>query len=104
MDPSMMGGGGGDIRSAIRDELAAAGLVSQGKPGAGGKAPKADINTIATDVFQLKKMFLHFMRSQVLRAILTPSFFLQRKIRCSRVISQEILKELEWKLTFVTVF
>jgi hypothetical protein len=80
MDPAMMGGmppppppppdpaaggggGGGDIRSAIRDELSAAGLLPQGG-GKGGKAPKPDINTIATDVFQLKKMFLHFLRMQ----------------------------------------
>jgi hypothetical protein len=66
MDPSMMGGGGGDIRSIIRDELSSAGLIPGGKGGAGmnGKAPKPDINTIATDVFQLKKMFLHFIRTQ----------------------------------------
>jgi len=64
MDPSMMGGSGGDIRSIIRDELQSAGLVP-GKPGAGpnsGKAPKPDIQTIATDVFQLKKMVLHDLR------------------------------------------
>ena len=30
----------------------------------GPTAPKPDINTVATDVFQLKKMFLHFCRVQ----------------------------------------
>lgn len=63
MDPSMMSGGG-DIRSIIRDELQSAGLVP-GKAGNGpgaGKAPKPDIQTIATDVFQLKKMILHDLR------------------------------------------
>lgn len=79
MDPAMMGGGGmpppmppsdplvssggTDVRSMIRDELAAAGLVPSGKPGQG-KAPKADINTIATDVFQLKKMIFHLIKAQ----------------------------------------
>ena len=30
----------------------------------GPTAPKPDINTVATDLFQLKKMFLHQMRAQ----------------------------------------
>lgn len=75
MDPSaaMMGGaapGGGlgdVIQAAMTNALTQAGLMG-GKGGIGpnGKptAPKPDINTIATDVFQLKKMFLHFCRVQ----------------------------------------
>lgn len=62
------GGGLGDvIQAAMTNALTQAGLMG-GKGGIGpnGKptAPKPDINTIATDVFQLKKMFLHFCRVQ----------------------------------------
>jgi hypothetical protein len=48
----------------MQNVLARSGL--QGNVGPTGKptAPKPDINTVATDVFQLKKMFLHFMRVQ----------------------------------------
>jgi len=72
MDPSMMGGGAppapaptGDmnavVQNAVSQALSQAGLNGSagGAAGRGGKAaPKPDINTIATDVFQLKKMLL----------------------------------------------
>lgn len=61
------GGGLGDvITSAMTNALTQAGLTGKGGVGPNGKptAPKPDINTIATDVFQLKKMFLHFCRVQ----------------------------------------
>lgn len=62
------GGGGGDplsglgdsIRSAVQEALGAAGMQGKGGP----KQPKPDINTIATDVFQTKKLLLHYMKLQ----------------------------------------
>jgi hypothetical protein len=55
---------GGDISAqvaiGVQQALMQSGLQGNQKP----TAPKPDINTIATDVFQLKKMFLHFLRIQ----------------------------------------
>lgn len=84
MDPSMGGGGGGlppmdptgtgagaDIDSKVTNAVQRA-LQNAGMGGPGGgnggpgspKQPKPDINTIATDLFQLKKMFLAYLRRQ----------------------------------------
>ena len=65
MDPSMMGGGlPPDLDSKIQDAVQKA-LQSGGNGGPGSpKQPKPDINTIATDLFQLKKMFLAYLRRQ----------------------------------------
>jgi hypothetical protein len=76
-DPSMGGapppppdagvGGGppdGDIAAqvaqGVQQAMQMGGMQGSGKP----TAPKPDINTVATDLFQLKKMFLHFLRVQ----------------------------------------
>ena len=65
MDPSMMAGGGGggappgggDLTAAISTAVQQAMQQSQaGQAGAGGKPPKPDINMVATDVFQIKKL------------------------------------------------
>lgn len=64
--PAPVSGGGGDpmagmgdaIRSAVQDALGQAGMKGSGNP----KQPKPDINTIATDVFQIKKLILHDMK------------------------------------------
>lgn len=80
MDPAMMGGGGGmppspdggmggaeidmKVQSAVQRALQAGGLQGNQTGPAGAKQPKPDINTIATDVFQLKKMFLAYLRRQ----------------------------------------
>lgn len=48
------------IASGVAQALQTSGL--QGNKGP--TAPKPDINTIATDLFQLKKMFLHYLRIQ----------------------------------------
>lgn len=57
-------GGGGDIAAqvamGVQQALAGSGL--QGNKGQ--TAPKPDINTVATDVFQMKKMLLHYFRMQ----------------------------------------
>jgi hypothetical protein len=50
---------GMQVQQAVQQAMAAAG---GGAGGAGAKPPKPDINTIATDVFQLKKLILHNMR------------------------------------------
>lgn len=51
------------IRSVIREELASAGLLpGAGPTSKGGKPVKPDIATIATDVFQVKKLLLHLYR------------------------------------------
>jgi hypothetical protein len=84
MDPSMMGGGGGGapsdptgvgagadidskVTNAVQRALQNAGMGGpaggNGGPGSP-KQPKPDINTIATDLFQLKKMFLAYLRRQ----------------------------------------
>lgn len=65
---SMMGGGGGEVdmkvqravQQAMQNMMGPAG--GAGGPGGGMKPPKPDINTVATDVFQLKKMFLAMIR------------------------------------------
>jgi hypothetical protein len=86
MDPAMMGGGappppppppdasggggggGGDLAAVVQgamvNALNQAGLAGGGGPAKNGKPQaKVDINTIATDVFQLKKMvFMVFQR------------------------------------------
>jgi hypothetical protein len=71
-DPStgQPGAAGNDLSTAVQtamtNVLSQAGLLGGGPDGKGGKqtAPKPDINTIATDVFQLKKMLLHVIRAQ----------------------------------------
>lgn len=61
-DPS--GGGGGDIAAQVAMGVSQA-LQGSGMQGnKGPTAPKPDINTVATDVFQLKKMLLHYFRMQ----------------------------------------
>lgn len=73
MDPTAMaaaaGGGGGGldpetIRSIIRQEMAAGGGgggAGGAGGGAGGKPVKADINTVANDIFQVKKILTYLM-------------------------------------------
>ena len=67
-DPAAGGGGGGDLGSVVQmamtNALSQAGLTGNGGAGKNGKPQaKVDINTIATDVFQLKKMvFMVFQR------------------------------------------
>lgn len=67
-DPAAGGGGGGDlgavVQMAMTNALSQAGLAGGGAAGKNGKPQaKVDINTIATDVFQLKKMvFMVFQR------------------------------------------
>lgn len=71
-DPSMGGGAGmadpasiaGQVAMGVQQGMQASGLQGQGgKVGPNGKpAVKPDINTIATDVFQLKKMLFAIMR------------------------------------------
>ena len=70
MDPSMMGGGSppdldAKIQQAVQTAMqtAGAGGGANGGPGSP-KQPKPDINTVATDLFQLKKMFLAYLRRQ----------------------------------------
>lgn len=69
-DPGMMmgGGGGGDmasqIQAGVQNALAQSGLKGNVGPGGKPTAPKPDINTIATDVFQLKKLVLNMFRRQ----------------------------------------
>lgn len=69
----MMGGGGGGgaeldakIQRAVQQALQVSGMGASGGNGGPGspKQPKPDINTIATDLFQLKKMFLAYLRRQ----------------------------------------
>lgn len=66
--PGDGGPGGPDIAGAVQQAVTQAmsqQQMMQGAGGAGGmKPPKPDINMVATDVFQLKKMFLHFLRVQ----------------------------------------
>lgn len=85
MDPAMMGGGmppggtagpppdagGGDIgaviQTAMTNALSQAGMLpgaggAGGPGGKGAKVPKPDIGTIATDVFQLKKLLFTMFR------------------------------------------
>lgn len=72
MDPSMGGGGMGGadldakIQRAVQQALQVSGMGAAGGNGGPGspKQPKPDINTIATDIFQLKKMFLAYLRRQ----------------------------------------
>ncbi len=53
----------GQVAQGVQQGMAASGLKSQGGVGPGGKPMvKPDINTIATDVFQLKKMLFAVMR------------------------------------------
>jgi hypothetical protein len=55
------------IQQQIQQALQQSGMVGQpGVAGTGGagKPPKPDINTVAMDLFQLKKMFLHFLKVQ----------------------------------------
>ncbi len=66
MDPAAMqgGGGGGDISAMIQTAVQQAMQTAQpgmaaGGAGAGGKQ-KQDINTVAMDIFQVKKMLTHF--------------------------------------------
>lgn len=67
MDPAaaQMAGGGGDLQSmvtqAVQQAMAGAGGAGGGM---GGKPMKADINTVAMDVFQIKKMLVFFFNSQ----------------------------------------
>lgn len=62
--PPDAGGGGGDIAAqvAVGVQQALQGSGLQGNKGQ--TAPKPDINTIATDLFQVKKMLLHYFRMQ----------------------------------------
>ncbi len=61
-----MPGGGGltadSIRAIIKEEMAAAGagggVAGAGGPGAAGKPVKVDINTVASDIFQVQKLIL----------------------------------------------
>jgi hypothetical protein len=56
----------GAVRQAVQEAMAQMGPGAGGAGGAGGKAttPKVDINTVATDTYQLKQMFLHFLKVQ----------------------------------------
>lgn len=53
-----------ELRTLIREELASAGLNPPGTSSSSKKANKPDLNTIALDVYQIKKMLLHMMRVQ----------------------------------------
>ncbi len=64
-----MGGAGGPdiagaVQKAVSDAMTQMGMKGNMGPNGKPTAPKPDINTIATDVFQLKKMFLHYLRTQ----------------------------------------
>lgn len=71
-DPAAGGMGGGTgldlptmISQAVQSALAATGQTgggAAGAPGAGGKSVKPDINTVATDVFQIKKILFAIIR------------------------------------------
>lgn len=62
--PPDAGGGGGDIAAQVAMGVQQA-LQGSGLQGNKGQtAPKPDINTIATDLFQVKKMLLHYFRMQ----------------------------------------
>ena len=71
MDPSMGGGApppappGGDIATAVQTAVQQA-MASQGgaSPGGPGKPPKPDINMVATDVFQIKKLLYALFQAQ----------------------------------------
>jgi hypothetical protein len=54
------------VQRAVQTALQNSGLGQGGANGGPGspKQPKPDINTIATDIFQLKKMFLAYLRRQ----------------------------------------
>jgi hypothetical protein len=70
--PPMPGGGApmGDIDAKVQQAVQQAMQTANpaaggaGGAGAGGKPPKPDINVVATDLFQLKKMFLAYLRRQ----------------------------------------
>ena len=53
--------GAGDLGTAVQQAVQQA-MSSQQQMGAGGKPPKPDINMVATDVFQLKKMLFNVFR------------------------------------------
>lgn len=65
MPPMPSGGGLGDIDAKVQQAVQSA-LQASGMQGNAGspKQPKPDINTVATDLFQLKKMFLAYLRRQ----------------------------------------
>lgn len=68
--PPMMPGAAGSeldakVQQAVQQAMQAVGGGGQGgAPGAGMKPPKPDINTVATDLFQLKKMIFADMRTR----------------------------------------
>jgi hypothetical protein len=53
----------GMVQQMVQQTMQAQGQAA-GPAGPNGKPAKPDINTVAMDVFQLKKMFLHFMKLQ----------------------------------------
>lgn len=55
---------GGDIAAQVTMGVQQALMQSGLQGNKGPTAPKPDINTVATDVFQLKKMLLHYFRMQ----------------------------------------
>jgi hypothetical protein len=66
MDPNMSTGGGGssggpsleEIKALIREELSSAGAAS----GKTTKAGKPDLNVMATDIYQIKKLLINLYR------------------------------------------
>ena len=62
--PPDPGAGGGDIAAQVTTGVQQALMQSGLQGNKGPTAPKPDINTVATDVFQLKKMLLHYFRMQ----------------------------------------
>jgi len=54
----------GIIQQQVQQAMAMQGMGAAPGNGAAGKPAKPDINTVAMDVFQLKKMFLHFLKIQ----------------------------------------
>ena len=63
-EPPPAPAGGGDIAAQVTTGVQQALMQSGLQGNKGPTAPKPDINTVATDVFQLKKMLLHYFRMQ----------------------------------------